>query len=180
MIEPIALPGLTGKTVVVLDAGDAYGPAVCGSLIASGVIVIAIGADAELPASLVDAGTGLDGELHYRALASHADWPALAEGIGAHAERVHGFVGSAAAVSAAADALASRVAPGAAMVTVGPDSEPAVGARPGIRSNAVVLSGGRGSRSEDAGSAVAYLLSDLAELVDGARIPVGERPANAI
>jgi hypothetical protein len=177
MIDSIALPGLTGKTVVVIDAGDAHGPAVCGSLITSGVTVIALGADPGLPASLVDAGTGLDGELHYHQL---TDWAAAAEWIGSHAERVFGIVGASGKVSAAAEALASQLVPGGAIVTVGPGSEPAVGARPGIRTNAVTLAGGRGSRHEDAGAAVAFLLSDLAELVDGALIPVGERPADAI
>ena len=180
MIESIPLPGLTGTTVVVLDAGDAHGPAVCGSLIASGVTVIATGSAAQIPASLVDAGTGLPGELHYRAISSDADWPAVAEWIGGHAEKVSGIVGPTGAVSAAADALASRLAASAAIVTVGPESEPAAGARPGIRSNAITLAGGRGSRPEDAGAAVAFLLSELAERIDGARIPIGERPAAKI
>lgn len=180
MIESIPQPGLTGKTVVVLDAGEAHGPAVCGSLIASGVTVIATGAGAELPASLKDAGTGLDGELHYRALASGADWAAVAEWIGTHAEKLHGIVGALEHVEPAAAALASHLAPGASIVTVDPQTAPISGPRPGIRSNAIVLAGGRGSRPEDAGNAVAFLLSDLAELVDGAVIPIGERPADAI
>jgi hypothetical protein len=177
MIESIALPGLSGKTVVVIDGGVDPGPAVCGSLIASGVIVIATGADAALPASLVDAGTGLDGELHYRQL---TDWAAVAEWAGTHAEKLSGIVGAPDAVRAATQALATQLAPGAAVVTLATKRAPGAAAGPGIRSHTVVGSGGRGSRPEDIGSAVAFLLSDLAELVDGAVIPVGERPADAI
>lgn len=178
MIESIPQPGLTGKTVVVLDAGDAHGPAVCGSLLASGANVIATGGPKELPASLVDAGTGLDGALHYRPLASAEAWGDVADWIGSHAEKLHGIVGAPEGVARAAEVLATRLAPGAGIVNVGPEAS--AGAHLGIRSNAVVLAGGRGSRPEDAGNAVAFLLSDLAELVDGAVIPIGERPADAI
>ncbi|MEQ1737581.1 MAG: hypothetical protein ABL886_14400, partial [Rhodoglobus sp.] len=103
-----------------------------------------------------------------------------AQWIGNNAEKVSGIVGAASGVGAAADALASRLDSGAAIVTVGLESEPAAGARPGIRSHSVVLAGGRGSRPEDVGAAVAFLFSDLAELDDGARIPIGERPADKI
>lgn len=178
MIESIPLPGLTGKTVIVLDAGDAHGPAVCGSLIASGVTVIATGSSAEIPASLVDAGTGLPGELHYRA--HDPDWTAVAEWIGTHTETIDGIVGASSTVGPAAEALASHLAAGASIVSVGPETGGAAGDSHSIRSNAIVLAGGRGSRAEDAGSAVAFLLSDLAELIDGALIPIGERPADAI
>jgi hypothetical protein len=180
MIASIPQPGLTGKTVVVLDAGDGHGPAVCGSLIASGVSVIATGSAAELPTPLVDAGTGLPGELHYRPLATPDAWTAVAEWIGAHAGKIHGIVGAPDLVTPAAAALASHLAASATIVAVGLETAPIAGPRPDIRSNAIVLAGGRGSRHEDAGNAVAFLLSDLAELVDGAVIPIGERPANAI
>ena len=165
---------------MVLDAADAHGPAVCGSLLASGADVIATGSPAELPGSLVDAGTGLPGELHYRSLASADGWAAVAEWIGTHTDKVHAIVGTPSAVTPAAEALASNLAPGVSIVTIGDQTAPISGPRPGIRSNAIVLAGGRGSRPEDAGNAVAFLVSDLAELVDGAVIPIGERPADAI
>lgn len=178
MIESIPQPGLTGKTVVVLDAAEAHGPAVCGSLLASGANVVATGSDTELPAPLVDAGTGLPGELHYRPLVSDGAWLAVAEWIGANTDSVHGVVGPPGQLGAVAEALAPQLATGAAMVSLNLSTVAPAAARPGIRSNAVVLAGGRGSRPEDIGAATAFLLSDLAELVDGAVIPVGERPAN--
>lgn len=171
MIESIALPGLHGKTVVVLDAGDGHGPAVCGSLIASGVTVIGLGTGAELPASLVDAGTGLDGELHYHQL---TEWAGAAEWIRGHADRVDGIVGDSDGVTAGTSALGGLLVAGACAVSIGAK------AGPGIRSSAVLPAGGRGSRHEDVGAAVAFLISDLAELVDGAVIPVGERPADKV
>jgi hypothetical protein len=177
MIESIPLPGLTGKTVVVLDAADGHGPAVCGSLIASGVTVIATGASAALPTELVDAGTGLDGELHYHQL---TDWAATAEWIATHAEKISGIVGASGSVSDAAKALVSRLDAGAAIVTVGAEGEPAAGGGAGIRMNTVVLAGGRGSLPRDVGAVVALLFSNLTARVDGARIPVGERPADKI
>ncbi len=184
MIESIPQPGLTGKTLVVLDAAAAHGPAVCGSLLASGANVIATGSATGLPDPLVDAGTGLPGELHYRPLIADDAWPAVAEWIGANTESVHGVVGTPEHLPAAVEVLASQLAAAAVMVsvnlaTVAPAVAPAA-AGPGIRSNAVVVAGGRGSRHEDVGAAVAFLLSDLAELVDGAVIPVGERPADRI
>jgi NAD(P)-dependent dehydrogenase (short-subunit alcohol dehydrogenase family) len=180
MIESIPQPGLTGKTVVVLEAADAHGPAVCGSLLASGATVVATGRDTKLPAPLVDAGTGLPGELHYRPLISDGAWPAVAEWIGARTASVHGIVGPSDQVGAVAEALGSQLATGAAIVSVDLATVAPAAARPGIRSSAVVLAGGRGSRPDNVGSAVAFLLSDLAELVDGAVIPIGERPANRI
>jgi NAD(P)-dependent dehydrogenase (short-subunit alcohol dehydrogenase family) len=176
MIESIALPGLEGKVVVVIDAGDAQGPAICGSLIASGVTVVATGAAEMLPALLVDAGTGLPGELHYRALdaASPDGWTALAEWVAANTERVDGIVGSALPVDHAVIGLKGHLADHASVVTIGE------AANPGIRSNSITLPGGRGPRPQDVGSAVAFLLSDLAMYIDGAMLPIGERPAALI
>ena len=178
MLEPIGLPGLVGKTVVVIDAGDDHGPAVCVSLLASGSTVIATGSASRLPPSLVDAGTGLPGELHYRPL-DGTDWADVAEWIGSHAGTLHGIVGSSDAVVHAAAALASVLVADASTVSVGLHSS-ATSSHPRIRSNAIVLAGGRGTRPEDAGSAIAFLLSDLAERIDGATIPIGERPAALI
>ena len=176
MIEPIAVPGLAGKVVVVVDAAAGEGPTICASLAASGATVVATGAADRLPAELVDAGTGLPGVVHYRSLdpASDDSWGTLAQWIAANGGRVDGIVGAALAVDHGAIALKAQLAERASVVTIG------AAANPGIRSNSVVLPGGRGPRPQDVGAAIAFLLSDLAAFVDGAVLPITERPAPLI
>lgn len=95
MPDPIVLPGLAGKTVVVTGATGGQGAAEVLALAASGATVIATdvaaGADAVLAASAHLAGT-----VEYRRLdvSSESDWAALAAAL---AERgaVHGLVNNA-------------------------------------------------------------------------------------
>ncbi len=180
MIDPTPLPGLAGHTVVVIGAGDAIGTATTLTLLASGATVLATDASTSLPASLVDAGTGLPGEVHYRPLdaSSDADWSGLADWIGEQAAGVHGI-----ADHASGDlrpdhghlaALVPHLLEGASIVRIG--RAPTGGSS--IRSSVVTHHADADPLAVAA--AAAFLLSDLAEFIDGAVVPVEQRPAPAI
>lgn len=179
-IPPVALPGLEGLTVVVLGAADDNGAAVSLVLLASGVTVIATGDLAELPGSLVDAGTGLPGALHYRQhdTGSAESWSALADWIGEHHAGVHGVVHNDATGSTpGARALLPQLNDGAAIVGIGSLPRGLVDAvevaTRGMRSNSVRP--GRTTQPEAVAAVVAFLMSDPARAVNGAEIPLDGR-----
>ena len=175
MIDPTPLPGLEEHTIVVIGAGSELGVATAVTLIASGARVLATDSSASLPESLVDAGTGLPGELHYKSLdvSSGADWAALSDWIGEQSAGVHGIVDHASGHDGLAT-LATHVLDGASVVHVGA----AARAESSLRSNTV--SPHPDSEPLAVAAAVAFLLSDLGEFCDGAVIPIRQRPAPAI
>jgi len=180
MIDPTPLPGLAEHTIVVIGAGSELGIATSLTLVASGVRVLAADDSATLPKGLVDAGTGLPGELHYRSLdaSSGADWAALSDWIGEQSAGIHGIadVGSADQTHEhdGLTTLAEHLLDGASVVRVGAAER----AESSIRSNTV--SPHPDSAPLAVAAAVAFLLSDLAEFCDGAVIPIRERPAPAV
>ncbi len=175
MIDPTPLPGLEEHTVIVIGAGTDLGVATAMTLLASGTRVLATDAAASLPAALVDAGTGLPGELHYKSLdvSSGADWSALSDWIGEQSAGVHGIADHASG-SEDLGPLSAQLLEGASIVRVGA----AARADSSVRSNTV--SPHPDSEPLAVAAAVAFLLSDLAEFCDGAVIPIRERPAPAI
>lgn len=96
MSEPIVLPGLAGKRVVVTGAAGGQGTDESLLLLASGAIVIATDIRHDAP-ELVEAAAGLPGELFYRQLdvASESAWAALAAWLGESFGEVHGLVNNA-------------------------------------------------------------------------------------
>lgn len=184
MIDPTPVPGLTDHTVVVIGAGSPFGVATTMTLLASGATVLATDTSAALPSTLVDAGTGLPGVLHYRsvdvsaasALASLSDW------IGEQTAGVHGIAIQGAAIRDPAThdpanldlaAVTVHLLDGASVVLVGEPGH----AVPDTRSNVVVPH--PDAEPLAVGAAVAFLLSDLAEFCAGAVIPVGARQTAA-
>ncbi len=175
MIDPTPLPGLAEHTVIVVGAGGELGVATAMTLLASGTRVLASDGSASLPAALVDAGTGLPGELHYRSLdvSSGSDWSALSDWIGEQSAGVHGIVDHASG-SEDLTPLAAHLLEGASIVRVGASAR----ADSSVRSNTVTPH--PDSEPLAVAAAVSFLLSDLAEFCDGAVIPIRERPAPAI
>ena len=175
MIDPTPLPGLAEHTVVVIGAGSELGVATAVTLIASGARVLAADGSAELPDSLVDAGTGLPGELFYKSLdvSSGADWSALSDWIGEQSAGVHGIADHASGTEDLTP-LSGQLLEGASIVRVGA----AARADSSVRSNTVTPH--PDSEPLAVAAAVAFLLSDLGEFCDGAVIPIRERPAPAI
>ena len=174
MIDPTPLPGLAEHTIVVIGAGSELGVATAVTLIASGARVLATDSSATLPQSLVDAGTGLPGELHYTTIGrfSASDWAALSDWIGEQTAGIHGIADHAG--STTLDALSAHLLDGASIVHIGA-SAPADGT---IRSNAVAPH--PDSEPLAVAAAVAFLLSDLGEFCDRAVIPIRQRPAPAV
>ncbi len=175
MIDPTPLPGLAEHTVIVIGAGSELGTATAVTLLASGSRVLASDGSATLPASLVDAGTGLPGELHYKSLdvSSGADWSALSDWIGEQSAGVHGIADLGSGREDLTP-LSAHLLDGASIVRVGAAER----ADSSVRSNTV--SPRPDSEPLAVAAAVAFLLSDLAEFCDGAVIPIRERPAPAI
>lgn len=175
MIDPTPLPGLAEHTVVVIGAGSDMGVATALTLVASGARVLATDGSASLPKSLVDAGTGLPGELHYKSLdvSSGADWAALSDWIGEQSAGIHGIADCESGHDGLAT-LAAHVLDGGSIVRVGAAER----AESSIRSNTVTPH--PNSEPLAVGAAAAFLLSDLAEFCDGAVIPIRERPAPAV
>ncbi len=175
MIDPTPLPGLAEHTVIVIGAGRDLGTATVMTLLASGARVLGADGSPSLPAALVDAGTGLPGELHYKSLdvSSGADWSALSDWIGEQSAGVHGIADHA---SGREDLppLSAHLLDGASVVRIGPAER----ADSNDRSNTV--SPHPDSEPLAVAAAVAFLLSDLGEFCDGAVIPIRERPAPAI
>lgn len=165
-VAPLTVPGLSGRTVLVTDAGTAQGTAQCLVLLASGADVIAVDPSPALPTALVDAGTGLPGTLAYRPLGS--GWAALADWIGEHHAGLGGMV-----LNAGREldtALHPHLSEDCAIVDLGQGAEPAAG----DRWNRVVVADGK-PRPRDAerfAAVVAFLLSDLSRPVHGAQLPV--------
>lgn len=93
---PVALPGLSGKTVIVTGALGGQGMAECLVLLASGSTVIATDLAAVVSSELADAAAPLPGSLHYHRLdvASEAEWAAVSEFAGSLGA-VHGLVNNA-------------------------------------------------------------------------------------
>lgn len=91
--QPIWLPGLDGKNVVVTGALGGQGTAETLVLLASGANVIATDLALEASPELLERSTSLPGRLTYHRLdvGSEAEWAALA----ATADRVHGLVNNA-------------------------------------------------------------------------------------
>ena len=96
-VAPLALPGLTGKTIVVTGAAGGQGAAESLLLVASGATVVATDLQQELPVELVAAADGLPGVLLYRRLdvASPTDWADLAAWLVERGGGVHGLVNNA-------------------------------------------------------------------------------------
>jgi hypothetical protein len=175
MIDPTPLPGLAEHTIVVIGAGSEQGVATALTLLASGARVLATDSSSTLPESLVDAGTGLPGELHYKSLdvSSGTDWAALSDWIGEQTAGIHGIADHEAGHDGLAT-LAAHVLDGASVVRIGA----AARAESSIRSNTVTPH--PDSEPLAVAAAVAFLLSDLGEFCDGAVIPIRERPAPAV
>ncbi|UFS58788.1 SDR family NAD(P)-dependent oxidoreductase [Subtercola endophyticus] len=93
MNQPISLPGLTGKIVVITGAAGGQGAAEALVLAASGAHVIATDVAEEAPSSLQHRSAGLAGTIDYLRLdvVSEGDWALLAAGLG----RVDGLVNNA-------------------------------------------------------------------------------------
>jgi hypothetical protein len=175
MIDPTPLPGLSEHTIVVVGAGSDLGAAAALTLVASGARVLATDGSATLPKALVDAGTGLPGELHYKSLdvSSGADWAAVSDWIGEQSAGIHGIADLAAGHDGLTT-LAPHLLDGGSVVRVGPAER----AESNVRSNTVAPH--PDSEPLAVAAAVAFLLSDLGEFCDGAVIPIRERPAPAI
>ncbi len=175
MIDPTPLPGLAEHTVVVIGAGSELGVATAVTLLASGTRVLATDSSPSLPEALVDAGTGLPGELHYRALdvSSTTDWAALSDWVGEQAAGVHGVADHASGNEDLA-VLSAHLLDGASVVRIGAVTRP----ESSIRSNTVTPH--PDSEPLAVAAVVAFLLSDLGEFCGGAVIPIRERPAPAI
>lgn len=95
--EPIVLPGLAGKTIVITGAARGQGAAEALLLAASGASVVATDLQAEEPAELLDRAIGLPGSIIYRQLnvVSPDDWAELAAWIETRGTGVHGLVNNA-------------------------------------------------------------------------------------
>ncbi|MCW4386745.1 SDR family oxidoreductase [Salinibacterium sp. SYSU T00001] len=96
MNDPIVLPGLAGKVVVVTGAAGGQGRAASLVLAASGAVVVATDlADGEAP-DLADAAAHLAGTIEYHRLdvSSEGDWARLARELAARGP-VHGLVNNA-------------------------------------------------------------------------------------
>ncbi|BDZ44443.1 SDR family NAD(P)-dependent oxidoreductase [Naasia aerilata] len=91
----IALPGLSGRTIVVTGAARGQGAAEALLLAANGSRIIAADLAAEAPAELVEAAAGLAGSVEYRTLdvADPGGWNRLADEL--EGEPVHGLVNNA-------------------------------------------------------------------------------------
>lgn len=186
MIDPTPLPGLAEHTVVLIGAGTALGKASALTLLASGATVLATANPLELPESLVDAGTGLPGELHYRSFdqsngtASADDATALSDWVGEQTPAVHGIViheggeEVIAALSAHLIDTSSVVLVGAGQAGALQPSNPTTG----IRTN--IVDPHPDSEPLAVASAIAFLISEHAEFVDGAVVPIQKRHPPAI
>lgn len=95
--DPVALPGLAGRTVVVTGALGGQGLALCLVLLASGARVIATDLADEATTELTDAAATLPGTLDYRRLdvSSEHDWAGLAEYARQRGAGVQGLVNNA-------------------------------------------------------------------------------------
>jgi hypothetical protein len=172
MIDPTPLPGLAERTVVVIGAESDFGVATVMTLLASGATVVAADRGATLPISLVDAGTGLAGILHYRSL--EAGWPAVCDWIGEHAAGVHGIADHAGDAEGVA-ALTPHLLDGATLVHVG---ETAAAGDPELRTNAVRVA--TDSDPIAVGAAAAFLLSQHAAQLSGSVLVCASAPPDQI
>lgn len=95
--QPVALPGLAGRTVVVTGALGGQGLALCLVLVASGACVIATDLADQPTAELTDAAAALPGTLDYRRLdvSAQHDWAELADFARQRGTGVHGLVNNA-------------------------------------------------------------------------------------
>ena len=95
--EPIQLPGLSGKVVVITGANGGQGAAETLLLLASGATVIATDVQDSPSETLVSTGNRHPGHLHYLKLdvASKEAWDSVADFIRERGLRVHGLVNNA-------------------------------------------------------------------------------------
>lgn len=171
MIDPTPLPGLSERTVVVTAAASELGHATCLLLLCSGATVIAVDTHTELPSALEDAGTGLDGVLHYREADGADHWSGLADWIGEHHAGVDGLV---LAGETHHQPVLPHLSDAASVVVV--TGSPAI--PEGIRTN--VVDPHPESRPEDTAAAIVFLLSEPAQALTGSVIRVAAAPSPAV
>ncbi|MFF2315300.1 SDR family NAD(P)-dependent oxidoreductase [Arthrobacter sp. NPDC058097] len=95
--QPMHLPDLAGKTIIITGANGGQGRAEVELLLANGATVIATDLAPEPGKELAATADGLAGVLHYRCLdvASAAGWNELAHWLTAQDNGVHGLVNNA-------------------------------------------------------------------------------------
>lgn len=95
--NPLALPGLAGKVIVVTGAARGQGFAEVQTLLASGATVIATDLAEKAPATLLAAGKKLPGTVEYVQLdvSDEAGWASLAKYVKKTYRQVHGLVNNA-------------------------------------------------------------------------------------
>jgi 3alpha(or 20beta)-hydroxysteroid dehydrogenase len=96
-MTPVALPGLSDRTIIVTGALGGQGAAVSLIALASGADVIATDLADSISPDLADAAAALPGALHYQQLdvSSEADWSVVAEFAAALPRPVRGLVNNA-------------------------------------------------------------------------------------